>query len=385
MANIPPVANAGPDQTVVAGNPVTLTGSGSTDADGTIVSHVWSQVSGLPVALSGSGVNRTFVPTTPGVYVFQLAVTDNGTEVVEPPPPDPDPDPPNPSWEAVVASRDFSQVTAWYQSYTGHDGINPEDPDDEPIALEDLSFMAGGLTTTSDGQVIEGYNANAITVRHNNVTIRRCRIRAGGNYGLNIPDDVNTGTLIQHCSFDGVVGGVYDDDDAAVYFHNGSQGRIVNSMRYCDIQGYSSGVLNHGGGAMEYCWTHNFSTDRSLGQHISSFEIRGQYIRLYRCYATEGISAPVPIYPDQRPMHYFEIRENIINHTPGVSNNDGSWLMQVKNDQYTNGVTNAYIGRNYFGNTGSSGTVTGLGLIRWGQDGNVLEPNYDFLTGNPVT
>ena len=44
--NQPPVANAGPDQTVNSGDNVTLDGSGSTDSDGKIVSYSWKQISG---------------------------------------------------------------------------------------------------------------------------------------------------------------------------------------------------------------------------------------------------------------------------------------------------------------------------------------------------
>jgi K319-like protein len=80
--NVPPVANAGSDQTgVIPGTTVTLNGSGSTDSDGTITTYDWLQISGAPtVTLSGTGSNRTF--TAPGIVgpntlVFQLTVTDN--------------------------------------------------------------------------------------------------------------------------------------------------------------------------------------------------------------------------------------------------------------------------------------------------------------------
>lgn len=87
--NIAPVANAGPDQTTVAaGATVTLTGSGSSDADGTIASYAWVQLTGPTVVLAGSGANRTF--TAPAIIAatmtFQLTVTDNlgttGTDTV---------------------------------------------------------------------------------------------------------------------------------------------------------------------------------------------------------------------------------------------------------------------------------------------------------------
>ena len=88
-ANIPPVADAGLDQTITLPvNIVTLSGSGS-DVDGTIASYSWTKISGP----SGSTiVNPTTAVTgvtglTQGVYQFQIEVTDNngakGTDIVQ--------------------------------------------------------------------------------------------------------------------------------------------------------------------------------------------------------------------------------------------------------------------------------------------------------------
>jgi hypothetical protein len=77
VSNNPPVANAGADQSVTTGTQVTLNGSGSTDSDGTIASYSWVQTSGDAVTLSGSGATRTFTPSTAGVRVFTLTVTDD--------------------------------------------------------------------------------------------------------------------------------------------------------------------------------------------------------------------------------------------------------------------------------------------------------------------
>ena len=46
VANTPPTANAGPDQTVASGATVNLNGTGSTDPDGTIASYAWTQTAG---------------------------------------------------------------------------------------------------------------------------------------------------------------------------------------------------------------------------------------------------------------------------------------------------------------------------------------------------
>jgi hypothetical protein len=77
-----PVANAGNDQAVLVGKTVTLNGSGSSDANGTIASYQWTQVSGPAVVLSDTTSSQpTFTaPMTPGTLTFSLVVTDNDGE-----------------------------------------------------------------------------------------------------------------------------------------------------------------------------------------------------------------------------------------------------------------------------------------------------------------
>ncbi len=79
--NVPPVASAGPDQTVNAGLAVTLNGTASNDPDGTIAGYAWTQTAGFQVTLTNStGSQPTF--TAPAVaavttLTFSLTVTDN--------------------------------------------------------------------------------------------------------------------------------------------------------------------------------------------------------------------------------------------------------------------------------------------------------------------
>lgn len=78
-ANINPVADAGEDQTVNRGAPVTLDGSLSSDADGNLpLTYLWQQTDGTQVTLDDpTAVKPTFTaPADPAVLTFSLTVTD---------------------------------------------------------------------------------------------------------------------------------------------------------------------------------------------------------------------------------------------------------------------------------------------------------------------
>ncbi len=78
-SGIPPVANAGIDQSITIST-VTLNGTGSTDADGTIVSYAWVKLSGTGGTItSPSSAITTVTGLTTGTYVYQLTVTDNNS------------------------------------------------------------------------------------------------------------------------------------------------------------------------------------------------------------------------------------------------------------------------------------------------------------------
>jgi MYXO-CTERM domain-containing protein len=82
VVNTPPVADAGPDQTVNVGDTVTLDGSGSTDDDGDTLTFSWSLTApaGSGATLSGATtVSPTFIPDVDGDYAASLVVND-GTE-----------------------------------------------------------------------------------------------------------------------------------------------------------------------------------------------------------------------------------------------------------------------------------------------------------------
>jgi hypothetical protein len=79
--NLAPVADAGQDQTVNPGALVELNSSGSTDADGVIMTWQWNESAGNPESLTLNGatlpVASFTAPETVGVYEFILRVRDD--------------------------------------------------------------------------------------------------------------------------------------------------------------------------------------------------------------------------------------------------------------------------------------------------------------------
>jgi hypothetical protein len=83
QGNLPPIVDAGLDQTVAEGAAVTLDGSRSSDPDDAISSYFWEQTGGVPVTLSlADTALATFTAPNVGVggtsLTFQLTVTDQG-------------------------------------------------------------------------------------------------------------------------------------------------------------------------------------------------------------------------------------------------------------------------------------------------------------------
>jgi ABC-type transport system substrate-binding protein/PKD repeat protein len=75
-ANEPPVADAGPDQTVTVGDEVTFDGSGSSDSDGTIANYTWTfTYDGVAEELYDE--SPTFDFDIVGTYTVTLNVTDD--------------------------------------------------------------------------------------------------------------------------------------------------------------------------------------------------------------------------------------------------------------------------------------------------------------------
>ncbi len=85
FANGPPIANAGPDQTVNYTQSIMLDGTGSSDPEGEALSYYWDfgcwgtashTGEGINTCLNATGPNPTIGPLDPGIYEGLLTVTD---------------------------------------------------------------------------------------------------------------------------------------------------------------------------------------------------------------------------------------------------------------------------------------------------------------------
>ena len=132
--NIPPIADAGDDQTVDSEQAgVSLDGSGSTDPDGDPITYSWTQTSGPAVSLSGANTaTPSFdAPLGPATLEFELTVddgeaSDTDTVVVNVNEPVVENQPP-------VADAGADQTVDSEQAGVSLDGSGSTDPDGDPI------------------------------------------------------------------------------------------------------------------------------------------------------------------------------------------------------------------------------------------------------------
>ena len=83
-------------------------------------------------------------------------------------------------------------------------GGHPSTANDTQQSL--VLTSSGGITTSSDGQIIEGLNiSGTVSVQNNNVTIRKCRITVSGQtaYAISLGTLTISGLVVEDCLLDG--------------------------------------------------------------------------------------------------------------------------------------------------------------------------------------
>ena len=142
VANQPPTANAGSDQTVGVNTPVTLNGSGSSDPEGNPLTYSWDFGDGTPVE---TGVTATHTYTSIGTYTVTLTVHDGNLNHTD---------------TAIITVGDVanqapmanagSDQTVGVNTPVTLNGSGSSDPEDDPLTYS-WSF---GDNTSGTGEIV---------------------------------------------------------------------------------------------------------------------------------------------------------------------------------------------------------------------------------------
>lgn len=196
----------------------------------------------------------------------------------------------------------------------------------------------GSITTRYDGQVIDGVDVSGnITVRHDNVTIRNCRVRYDGtDYAIDARLYKPSGTLIDHCDITTV--GDRPHEAFGVYLANGT-------VRWSNIWRFQTGVFVNGDNARV---EHNLVWDarRVSGTHGTGMSANngGSNIVFKGNRINGNSSAALALYA-QNPFHGVTVEDNLFD-----GGNNASFCLNAGSNK--NGVssnTDIRIRGNLFG------------------------------------
>jgi hypothetical protein len=174
------------------------------------------------------------------------------------------------------------------------------------ISPSELTSVSGGLSTSEDGQVIEGVDVDGgIRVAHRDVTIRDSRVRHSGGYGISVESGVDVGTVtIENVEVDGQ--GVADG--IGIYVTAPVQVSRAN------IHGQRVGMQVSSDATVESSYIHSQAV--ASGTHntaMSSHGATGLVIRGNRL--ESSTSASLSLYPRLAPIQDAQVTENLFEGT----------------------------------------------------------------------
>ncbi len=219
-----------------------------------------------------------------------LAVAASTTEPTPAPTPDPPPSSPEPGGPAPTDVEHGEDLTVDNTGYVGR-GLSAS----ELVA-------SGSIRTTRSGQVIERVNVRgAITVLHDNVTIRDCVVDyRGKTSGYAIDLGSSSGTVIDHCEIIG------DSDRTAGV----AGGQYI--LRWNNIHGFRVGAHLRSGARAEYNYV--WGELSGPGVHGNSMVTNGgSDIVVYRNNLEGSSSSALSLYSDFAPVQRVRVEGNLFN------------------------------------------------------------------------
>lgn len=246
-----PTANAGADQTVDEGDLVTLTGLGSTDLDGDILTYSWVQTAGPSVSLSSAtAAQPTFTAPDIGVntsVTFELTVNDGS----------------NSSTVDTVTVN----IGTWTEGDSGDNNIRGTAGDDKIRGLggdDDIGSGAGRDTVLGgagdDRLVVTGDGGDTFDGGADSDTIDFSYASGAVNFDLTDTQEQDTGGAGANTfsNFEQIIGSGYDDifmignpADGESYSIDGGTGTNTISLKHIDssLVTFGNGTIHIDDGA----------------------------------------------------------------------------------------------------------------------------------------
>ena len=136
-------------------------------------------------------------------------------------------------WPSIL-NRPIFDATTNTLSWTGPLGGGPNDgsPVRQHSLLTDVNTE---VITSSNGQILQGLNClQAVRIRHNNVTLRQCRISNDEVFMVEIDANFPTGVVVEDCMFQGTGVGI-DNNPAGWVPDTGGGGSICRRCNFLDL------------------------------------------------------------------------------------------------------------------------------------------------------
>lgn len=172
----------------------------------------------------------------------------------------------------------------------------------------------GPITTTSNGQVIEGICTTRIDVQHDNVTIRDTLIMSTGTYALDIGEDIEedcpTNLLVEYSEINMANAG---NIDWAVYQRCiGATG--VHTFDHVTVQNSGRLMMMEGGIVITNSYFYSYRTTPTAHRTALSTHGGDNYTvtgNTFICYE-DGCSSSVNMYSDYAPVTNYLFQGNVL-------------------------------------------------------------------------
>lgn len=246
---------------------------------------------------------------------------------------------------------------------------------------EPTTVLAGGLSSSEPGQVIEGVVVNGrLTIRHDDVTVRDVRINGTGTYMLYVrsKDDGTcpTGVRIEHTEIDGAAA---TEADIPIFMQCGA----VFDDGYVHNVGRSSRLVNNGTVSNSY-----IIADRAgdSGSHRGAVGTNGGdnnaiVGNVLLCASSRGCSAAIPMYGDFNPVTNMLVKGNLLATTGGYCAYGGSLSSKPYPEASNVDFIDNHFSTRYEANCGQFGPITSHAT---GVRDNDWAGNVWHETGEPI-